>query len=222
MPALDVILPRAAFTATLLVAAGAVSFGLAGLLAWAANRRKGGSMDRIVGGLAFAAYPVPVFALSFALLFVLAGQLRWFPVGGNHSIPPPPDFLGQIADRAYHGFLPVMALAAASFGFVSLSLREGPGGSRTPQAGNRVEDAGSSRSPDGNISVSTSVVGAVALYAGWMVAADAFVELVFNLDGLGSLVWRAIFAFDFFVLSAIFLRCRAGRAAAARRNSGAI
>ncbi len=55
------------------------------------------------------------------------------------------------------------------------------------------------------ISPVTPMVGVIVLYGGWLVSADAFVEALFNLDGIGRLAWNAILTLDFFLLSGIFL-----------------
>jgi len=210
VPVLDLLALRVGMTTTLLAAAGAIGLGLAGLVAWVAHRRRpGGVLERSLTLISFAAYSIPVYVLSVLLSFVLAVQFQLFPIGGDRSIVnPPSDLLGQVADRLYHGILPVAALSAVIVGLAFLSIRENLDErfARGPMAdpGGHAPAGLRSRGPP-PISPVTPMVGVIVLYGGWLVSADAFVEALFNLDGIGRLAWNAILTLDFFLLSGIFL-----------------
>jgi len=49
------------------------------------------------------------------------------------------------------------------------------------------------------------LVTASALYFGWVVSGAIVIEIVFTIQGLGQLTWEATTAFDFPLLSGIFL-----------------
>ncbi len=94
-----------ALTTLLLAVVVAIPLGVAA--AWWA----GSWLDRLLMGSAAVAFSIPVFVFGYALIYVFAIQLAWFPVQGYASISD-----GPIA------FLERMALPATALSFVFIAL----------------------------------------------------------------------------------------------------
>ena len=91
-------------TALLLSVLLAVPLGL-----FAAFRR-GGVVDRVVGGLAFVAMAVPTFWLAIGAIFTFAIAFPLFPAGGATTAGAG----GGLADRLQHLVMPAVVLAAVT------------------------------------------------------------------------------------------------------------
>ena len=91
-------------TALLLSVLLAVPLGL-----WSAMRR-GGLVDRVVGGLAFVAMAVPTFWLAIAAIFTFAIAFPLFPAGGATTAGE----AGGWIDRLRHLVMPAAVLAAVT------------------------------------------------------------------------------------------------------------
>ena len=91
-------------TALLLSVLLAVPLGL-----WSAMRR-GGLVDRVVGGLAFVAMAVPTFWLAIAAIFTFAIAFPLFPAGGATTAGE----AGGWIDRLRHLVMPAVVLAAVT------------------------------------------------------------------------------------------------------------
>ena len=91
-------------TALLLSVLLAVPLGL-----WSAMRR-GGLVDRVVGGVAFVAMAVPTFWLAIAAIFTFAIAFPLFPAGGATTAGE----AGGWIDRLRHLVMPAAVLAAVT------------------------------------------------------------------------------------------------------------
>jgi peptide/nickel transport system permease protein len=76
---------------------------------WSAMRR-GGWLDRTVGGLAFVAMAVPTFWLAIGAIFAFAIVIPIFPAGGASSAGE----AGGMIDRLRHLVMPAVVLAAVT------------------------------------------------------------------------------------------------------------
>ena len=91
-------------TALLLSVLLAVPLGL-----WSAVRR-GGLVDRVVGGFAFVAMAVPTFWLAIVAIFTFAIAFPLFPAGGATTAGE----AGGLIDRLRHLVMPAAVLAAVT------------------------------------------------------------------------------------------------------------
>jgi len=91
-------------TALLLSVLLAIPLGL-----WSAMRR-GGLVDRVVGGLAFVAMAVPTFWLAIGAIFTFAIAFPLFPAGGATTAGE----AGGWIDRLRHLVMPAVVLAAVT------------------------------------------------------------------------------------------------------------
>lgn len=108
----------AALPRTLLLVGLALTLAFAGgvALALAQTRRRGGFLDRWLGGASLVILSVPDFWLALLLLLVFSYWLPLFPVGGMTDAAEHPylGFFGQLLDRAHHIVLPLATLVLAA------------------------------------------------------------------------------------------------------------
>lgn len=179
--------------ATLIIAVIGVGFGLLGAL-------KGGWVDQLVTTVATLGLATPAFVIGVALISVFAVGLGWFPTNGSGS--------GGM-DTLVHLTLPAIALAVASAAYQTRITRA----SVLEEEGREHVQTAVARGLRPGLIVRrhilrnalipiTTVLG---LTVATLIAGAVVVENVFALDGLGSLLVRAILQRDFAVVQAVIL-----------------
>ncbi|WP_241156285.1 ABC transporter permease [Leucobacter chromiireducens] len=179
--------------ATLIIAVLGVGLGLLGSL-------RGGWADQVVTTLATLGLATPAFVIGVALISVFAVGLGWFPTNGSGS--------GGL-DTLFHLILPAAALAVASTAYQARITRA----SVLEEAGREHVQTAVARGLRTNLIVRrhilrnalipiTTVLG---LTVATLIAGAVVIENVFALDGLGSLLVRAILQRDFAVVQAVIL-----------------
>lgn len=147
----------------------------------------------------FFAYSIPVFALAMLLLYVFAsGEVfSWFPLGHEVSdFYEELDTSGKIMDRLHHMFLPVLCYVSGSFAVLTLLMKN----SLLEQISKEyvrtavAKGVSYSRAVFGHafrnslIPIATGFGGNLSL----IFAGSLFIELVFNIDGMGYLSFEAV------------------------------
>ena len=179
--------------ATLIIAVVGVGLGLIASL-------KGGWADQVITTLATLGLATPAFVIGVALISVFAVGLGWFPTNGSGS--------GGV-DTLYHLALPAVALAVASAAYQARITRA----SVLEEEGREHVQTAVARGLRPRIIIRrhilrnalipiTTVLG---LTVATLIAGAVVVENVFALDGLGSLLVRAILQRDFAVVQAVIL-----------------
>ena len=179
--------------ATLIIAVIGVGLGLLGAL-------KGGWVDQLVTTVATLGLATPAFVIGVALISVFAVGLGWFPTNGSGS--------GGM-DTLVHLTLPAIALAIASAAYQTRITRA----SVLEEEGREHVQTAVARGLRPGLIVRrhilrnalipiTTVLG---LTVATLIAGAVVVENVFALDGLGSLLVRAILQRDFAVVQAVIL-----------------
>ncbi|MBC9954117.1 ABC transporter permease [Leucobacter sp. cx-42] len=179
--------------ATLIIAVIGVGLGLLGAL-------KGGWVDQLVTTVATLGLATPAFVIGVALISVFAVGLGWFPTNGSGS--------GGM-DTLVHLTLPAIALAVASAAYQTRITRA----SVLEEEGREHVQTAVARGLRPGLIVRrhilrnalipiTTVLG---LTVATLIAGAVVVENVFALDGLGSLLVRAILQRDFAVVQAVIL-----------------
>ncbi|SJN10174.1 Dipeptide transport system permease protein DppB (TC 3.A.1.5.2) [Leucobacter sp. 7(1)] len=198
-PVLDLIGGRIGTTvalialATLIIAVVGVGLGLLGSL-------KGGWVDQVVTTLATLGLATPAFVIGVALISVFAVGLGWFPTNGSGS--------GGF-DTLVHLLLPATALAVASTAYQARITRA----SVLEERGREHVQTAVARGLRPGLIIRrhilrnalipiTTVLG---LTVATLIAGAVVIENVFALDGLGSLLVRAILQRDFAVVQAVIL-----------------
>lgn len=187
-------------TTALLVAISAVLIAIAGTTLGTVAALKGGRTGGIISTLASIALSTPVFVIGVALISVFAVILNWFPVFGSGS--------GGL-DTLYHLLLPAIALSLGSIGYLARITRA----SVSEESNREHVQTAVARALPGSVIIRrhilrnamipiTTVLG---LTVASLIAGAVVVENVFAIDGLGSLLVKAILQRDFAVVQAVVL-----------------
>ena len=179
--------------ATIVIAVVGIGLGLIAAL-------KGGLADQIVNVVATLGLSTPVFVVGVALISVFSVGLGWFPTNGSGS--------GGL-DTLFHHFLPAVALAVASSAYLARITRA----SVLEEKGREHVQTSVARGLSSGVTIRRHVLRnalipittVMGLTIATLIAGAVVIENVFALDGLGSLLVRAIMQRDFAVVQAVIL-----------------
>lgn len=179
--------------ATVIIAIVGIGLGLLASL-------KGGWTDQIVTTLATLGLATPTFVIGVALISLLAVGAGWFPTNGSG---------GGGIDTVWHLTLPATALAVASAAYLARITRA----SVLEEEGREHVQTAVARGLRAPIVIRRHVLRnalipittVMGLTIATLIAGAVVVESVFALDGLGSLLVRAILQRDFSVVQAVVL-----------------
>lgn len=179
--------------ATLIIAIVGVGLGLVAAL-------KGGWADQVVNIVATLGLSTPVFVVGVALISVFSVGLGWFPTNGSGS---------GGWDTLVHLFLPAIALAVASAAYLARITRA----SVLEEKGREHVQTSIARGLSSGVTIRRHVLRnalipittVMGLTVATLIAGAVVIENVFALDGLGSLLVRAILQRDFAVVQAVIL-----------------
>jgi peptide/nickel transport system permease protein len=183
-----------------------VGLGLGAYSGW----RRGGPVDYVGNGFSLILYSMPYFVIGMILLIVFATTLGWFPTSGMFSLGHRFDSpVEQIADFAWHLFLPLMTVAIGLIGQYSILMRSSIIDTLTEDY---VTTAKAKGLTDGRVLRSHALPNArlpavtlIAINLGYVIAGAITVEVVFGWPGIGTLTVTALNARDYPVLQGIFL-----------------
>jgi len=199
-PVVDAVGDRLGVTVPLMTFGFLVTVVLGGALGALAAYRQGGALDRAIsaGSILFASSPP--FALAILFLFVFAESLGWFPVIGEWSGP---------AEAIRHLTLPAVTLGLAGTAPMMMIVR-------TSMVDTLERDYVLFARARGlsewwiflhhvlrNSLVAAATAAGVVLVG--MLAAVAFVEIPFNLDGLGAYLLESVVTQDVPVIQTLTL-----------------
>jgi peptide/nickel transport system permease protein len=147
-------------------------------------------------------YSTPPFFLCLILLYVFAFKLGWFPLRGVYST-------GTAGDILRHFLLPTLALTLYLASRYYLIMR----GSVIQEKGKHYVLYARAKGLFGRgvlyrhvfKNASLPIVTLLALDFGFIFSGALFVEIVFSMNGLGTLIYDALLARDYPVLQGIFL-----------------
>ncbi|MGW9169545.1 ABC transporter permease [Agromyces sp. NPDC055658] len=187
-------------TTLVLVSMAAVIIAVVGILAgtYAALRR--GWSDQLTSTLAAVGLSTPSFVVGVALISIFAVTLGWFPTLGSGT--------GGI-DTLHHLTLPAIALSVASAAYLARITRAAV----LEESGREHVQTATVRGLAPRYIVRhhvlrnslVPIVTVLGLTIATLIAGAVVVENVFALDGLGSLLVRAILQRDFAVVQAVIL-----------------
>jgi peptide/nickel transport system permease protein len=151
---------------------------------------------------------IPYYLLGLLLVWLLAFQLKLFPLfGGFTPGVVPASTLDFWWDVAYHSFLPALSIVLASMGFWALGMRAMM---ITVQGEDFVQYAEAKGLRGGTVFFRYAArnallpqATALGLTLGHIMSGALLVELVFNYPGIGSLLYRAIRFYDHFTVQGI-------------------
>ncbi|HEY3061523.1 MAG TPA: ABC transporter permease [Chloroflexota bacterium] len=202
---IDVILISMPWTIGLLTVSTVLAFTLGtllgGLLAWP---RAPQAIQYLLPPL-FMFSVIPYYLFGLILVYILAFQIRIFPMSGNSQygavVSMSPAFLWDVV---YHSILPALSIILASLGFWALGMR-------AMMVGIAGEDymlfADAKGLKSKRIFLGYAMRNALlpqtttlALSLGTILSGALLVEVVFNYAGMGAVLFRAVSAFDYFTI----------------------
>jgi peptide/nickel transport system permease protein len=202
---LEVIRTALPWTLTLLTVTTLLAFTvgsvLGALLAWPKSPK---ALHALLPPL-FMFSVIPYYLFGLILVYLFAFQFRIFPMGGNSAYGVTASLSPQyLADAAYHSILPALSIILASLGFWALGMRA----MMVNTAGEDYMLFAEAKGLKGNrIFLRYAMRNALlpqtttlALSLGTILSGALLVEVVFNYAGMGSVLFRAISAFDYFTI----------------------
>jgi peptide/nickel transport system permease protein len=202
---IDVILISMPWTIGLLTVSTVIAFSLGtvlgGLLAWPRAPR---ALHYLLPPL-FMFSVVPYYLFGLILVYILAFQIRIFPMSGSSQYGAVPTLSPAfVMDVVYHSILPSLSIVLASLGFWALGMR-------AMMVGIAGEDymlfADAKGLKNKRIFLGYAMRNALlpqtttlALSLGTILSGALLVEVVFNYAGMGAVLFRAVSAFDYFTI----------------------
>lgn len=200
----DVILQKLPVTLQIALPATVLSALIALLWGLLAGRRKTSPLDKISTGFNIALNSVPTFFLAMLAVIIFAYELGWLPYGGLNSVIPPENSFLYFLDRLEHLILPVGVLVAASTPAKYVLLRNMAAKEWESKYVVFAKAKGISDGRVGTVHVFPNIcqpfLTLVGTGFGKMLSGSLVVEMIFSLDGMGTLISRAITQRDFPVL----------------------
>jgi peptide/nickel transport system permease protein len=196
------------FWTLVLVFPSVVIGGLAALLFGSvAGFRHGGKIDRLLTGTSVLLYTWPSFLFAMIIVSIFSFRLGWFPLGNISSGNT--EGLAFLLDVGWHMFLPVAILSIFEAAYIFLVVRN----SITQIMGEYfIFVARSKGLPDRAIelrhalrNVLPQFISIMALNFGFMVSGALIIEIVFSLNGMGTLIYDAVLSRDYPVLQGAFV-----------------
>lgn len=203
----DLIAQRLSWTILLLLPAILLGSLAAFALATRCGMRRGGGLDRVFSFLAIFVHTVPGFLVAMVFVRFFSFQLGWFPLGHLRS----GEFQGieDALDVAYHLFLPILVLTLLVGSSNFLVMRNSVTQINddyfifVARSKGLRERTVASRHVMRN--VLPTFLSLLALNIGFMVSGALLIEIVFSIQGMGSLLYDAVRLQDYPVLQAVFI-----------------
>lgn len=151
---------------------------------------------------------IPPILSGLLLMWIFAGQLRWFPLTGAYGLLVEPGWNWAFVQSVlYHGFLPALSIVIVTFGFWALGMR---GLMITVQGEDYTKLAEAKGLRPRYILYRYMIRNAIlpqitafALKIGLLVAGQVLVERIFAYNGMGKLLYDAILDQDFPVIQGV-------------------
>ncbi|MCC6630376.1 MAG: ABC transporter permease [Chloroflexi bacterium] len=204
----DLIAQALPWTAGLLLTATLLAFSigtlLGGLMAWPKAPR---FLQLLLPPL-FTFSAVPYYLVGLLLIYVFAFQAKLFPISGGAPAGTAPTLTLEYAlSIVYHSVLPAMSIVLAALGFWALAMR----GMMVTTQGEDFMMLAEAKGLRGRriffgYGMRTAMlpqITSLALALGQIVSGALLVEIVFQYPGVGSLLFKAVSAFDYFTIYGI-------------------
>jgi peptide/nickel transport system permease protein len=151
---------------------------------------------------------IPFYLLGLILLYFFAFQLKLFPIFGGYTAGTIPsaslEFWGDIIR---HATLPALSIVLASIGFWALGMRAMMVTTQGEDYMTFAEAKGlKGRTLFGRYAIRNAVLPqatALVLTLGHILSGAVLVEIVFAYPGLGTVLYRAIREYDYFLIQGV-------------------
>jgi peptide/nickel transport system permease protein len=174
-----------------------------------AGWKKGSIADSVLVPFGLMLGALPSFWIALILLYVVAFQFGWFPIGGG--IDPGQGIASWpgLVDLLQHAFLPAMTLTFISMGLWILLMRNNM---LTVLGEDYVRFARAKGLRDRNVAYHYAARNAIlpvfaqlALALGIVVGGQVFIEIVYSYPGIGYMLLQAVENEDYPLMQGIFL-----------------
>jgi peptide/nickel transport system permease protein len=205
---IDLIVVALPWTIGLLTVTTLIAFSLGSvlgaLLAWSKAPR---FLSFLLPPL-FTFSAVPYYLLGVILVYVLAFRLRLFPMSGGSEYGTVPTLTVKFAfDVFRHSLLPALSIILSSVGFWAIGMR----GMMVTVAGEDYMTLAEAKGLKGRrvflwYAMRNAILPqttSLALSLGNVLSGALLVEIIFNFPGIGTLLFQAISAFDYFTIYGI-------------------
>lgn len=208
-PVADLIAESFKRSLVLLIPSILISSVLAAVLGMLAGGRYGSLLDLSLTSAFLLVYALPSFLLAMVSLDVLGFRLGWFPLSGMSSCNVEGSFFSIIMDIAHHMVLPIAILSLSSAAAKYMVMRNS-----TAEVMNqdyilyaRAKGVSSSRILFAHVfrNACLPLLTLIALHLGFIVSGSLLIEIVFSINGMGSLIHEAALNRDYPVLQGCFL-----------------
>lgn len=209
-PVSEVIGSALIWTLVLVGVSTILSFILGTALGAIAAWKRGSWFDTTFSPLLTFFQGIPYFWLALILLYVLAFELKWFPLYGGYSIDTEPGFTWEfIGDAAYHAVLPAATIIISSVAGWMLGMRN-------PMISTLSEDyvvmAQAKGLSERRILITYAARNAIlpnitgfAISLGFVIGGALLTEFIFSYPGIGFILLQAVEAEDYPLMQAVFL-----------------
>jgi peptide/nickel transport system permease protein len=203
----DLVADRLFWTLVLVLPAIIIGSLLALVAGSIAGYRYGEKTDAVLTGLFLLVYTTPGFLLAMMAVSILSFHLGLFPLGNMVSGRTAGIF--YFLDVCYHLFLPVTILSVMGASYKFLVVRSAVVQARSEYYVFVARAKGLSDHMIAMRHVMRNVlpqfISMVALNIGFMVSGSLLIEIVFSLNGMGTLIYDAVMARDYPVIHGAFL-----------------
>lgn len=201
---LGLILSRAANTLILSVSVILVSWLIALPVGIATGMKAGSRADAVVGGLSYTGISIPGFFIAFIMLLIVA-QTGILPTGGTtsplYNLLSPAD---KLYDRLIHLILPVTALAIPQTASYARLIRANVIETKKGEFVATLRARGLAGRRVVYVHILKNAINPFITLAGYdfasLLGGAALVETILNLQGLGTLLLKAVMSMDVFLI----------------------
>ncbi|MDD1772964.1 MAG: ABC transporter permease [Methanomassiliicoccales archaeon] len=205
-PVSKLILSRASISACLMLPAIIIGSVSALYLATFVGMRKGGRTDKAVTSFMVTVHAMPAFLSSMLMLTVFSYHLDIFPLGHFYSGDDGTPF---VLDVMYHLALPIIVLSCMVAASYYLVLRNSVVQIKdeyfiTAERAHGIPER-VIKSKHVRRNVLTQWVSMFAMSVGGIISGSLILEIVFSIEGMGSLLYDAIMSNDYPLMQGCFI-----------------
>jgi len=172
-----------------------------------AGFNQGSAADRLITPALLLLYSSPSFLIAMILVSIFSFHLGWFPLGNFASGRT--QGLSYMADVAWHLFLPAAILSVFEAACTYLVIRN----SISQILGEYFIFVARSKGLSDRViefshvirNVLPQFISIMALNFGFMVSGALIIEIVFSLNGMGTLIYDAVLSRDYPVMQGAFM-----------------
>jgi peptide/nickel transport system permease protein len=207
---IEIILRALPWTIGLLLLATLIAFAIGTVLGAVIAWPRSPSVLNVVLAPLLTLSAIPFYLLGLILVYFLAFSLKWFPLSGGYTLGTIPRMnTAFFLDAAYHSILPALSIILASVGTWAIGMR---GMMITGLEEDYITFAEAKGLKGSDIFWKYALrnallpqTTALALSLGFIVSGAVLVEVVFGYPGVGTVLYRAIQTFDYFVIYGVVM-----------------